>query len=101
MIAKDCLSSNERICIPCILTTGHENTPGHLKAEISHTYVVNRGICPRHSDANIGYRQTHDLYSSAKTLYSIICYYIIVLPTLYIGLVGKHDENTATTKTEA
>jgi len=31
--------------------------PGHLKAEISHTYVVKRGICPRHSDINIGHRQ--------------------------------------------
>jgi len=48
-----------------------------------------RGICPRHSDINIGHRQTHDLYSSAKTLYA------------YEVLVGKHDENTATTKAEA
>jgi len=63
--------------------------PGYLEAEISHTYVVNRGICPRHSDINTGHRQTHDLYSSAKTSYA------------YEVLVEKHDDNMATTKTEA
>jgi len=62
--------------------------PGHIKAQISYTYVVNRGVRPRHSDINTGHRQTHDLYSSANISYA------------YEVLVGKHYENMATRKTE-